>query len=322
MGFIKMAKDYVISQGINMDIPTYGMDADFDILPSTRVCQSELNPENDEVFKGALGQQPVIGRQLDVYLKEKRINDAKSAIDRLNQEFSNLTIEANKKASQRQSIGDSTKPEWQRLDEEVFAIYDTQKRIISEIDRLRDIIRSEEQNVVMRGGAACAFPTLNRNDKRYLNNKFPELLTKYFLSEIDQELANGKTFDDLDIDSLLRKVIKRIHDSLLLYFNYKHHGQNLSSNDYQWKLYQHLENWDRFNQTEQNFYNSFIGLLETDKTTHEYKSVLLSEIPRLNVNRNQNGEKYRFNLKTTIDTTIDTTYDNRRNNINNVSKSN
>ena len=62
-------------------------------------------------------------------------------IKSLNQKHDELKIEARRKASKRQSIGSSSNPEWQRLDAEVFKIYDEQDVIVKEIDRLKNIIK-------------------------------------------------------------------------------------------------------------------------------------------------------------------------------------
>lgn len=78
---------------------------------------------------------------------KEEIKSIKLTIANLSQKHDELTKEANRKASKRQSIGSSTNPKWQRLDEEIFSIYNRQKYILEEIDQLRDIIKEISKDI-------------------------------------------------------------------------------------------------------------------------------------------------------------------------------
>ena len=104
--------------------------------------------------------------------------------------------------------------------------------------------------------------------------------------------------DYTKIDEILRQIVRNIQNILLFYFNAKHSGSNLKTNDYQWNLFEHLKNWNSFDQIARNFFSSFISLLKTNQITSEFSVVSLSDIAMLNIDRNTDGESYRFNLKT------------------------
>ena len=74
--------------------------------------------------------------QLNKRREQDRLDRQKRRIQ-LNKRLDELKRKGNKLESERDAIGNSLDSRWQRLDEEIFSIYDERKYIVKEIERLR-----------------------------------------------------------------------------------------------------------------------------------------------------------------------------------------
>ena len=92
----------------------------------------------------------VAAKSNDINETKEEIKRLKLTIQSLLQEHDELTKEAKRMESERERIGKSTDPEWQRLDKQVFSIYKRQENIVKETYRLENIIKeiSKEQQVL------------------------------------------------------------------------------------------------------------------------------------------------------------------------------
>ena len=84
-------------------------------------------------------QQQKHGRQKQEQDRQKQEQDRQKQERQiqLNKRHDELTRKGNKLESERDAIGNSRDSRWQRLDEQIFSIYDEQNYIVKEMDRLR-----------------------------------------------------------------------------------------------------------------------------------------------------------------------------------------